>query len=81
MDTSSRNLIESGWLLKLIVIAIAIYINGCTSPGGASIYVDGECNGLGELGYSSPFSEQDIKDIQALGFHECANHLKGSGDN
>ncbi len=80
MDTSYRKLHKIKWVLNTFSVVALLYMGGCVAnfKGGAGIFVDEKCNGLDELGYKAPFSSQDIEDIEALGFNQCAQHIRDS---
>jgi len=79
MDTSCRKLDKIKWLLIAFLVVALLHLSGCASSpdvGGAGTHVDDKCNGLDEIGYKPPFSSQDIKDIEALGFDRCAQYIR-----
>ncbi len=67
------------WLRIIAILLVpALIFHGCSSSGGARVYVGEDCEGLGELGYHSPYTLQDAKDIKSLGYEECANYIKST---
>ncbi len=65
-------------LLAIFAVCLFIGVSGCTRMGGARIHVGPGCLGMEQLGYSKPFTLQDAKDIEALGYSECASFIRNS---
>jgi hypothetical protein len=81
MGKNSRGRSKGKWLLVLTGIVIFSFFTGCgggemTSSGGGRISLEFDCNGLSQFGYSKPYSEQDVKDIAALGLERCLTPIK-----
>ena len=76
MDKSHRRGNQNWGLLVFAVLCVVAVLSGCASNGGARIYVKSNCDGLEKLGYSSPFSDQDANDIEALGYPKCASYIR-----
>ncbi len=80
MGTNSRGRSKGRWLLVFTGIVVFSFFTGCAifpqNSGGARISIDEDCNGLSQLGYSKPYSEQDAKDIAALGLERCLTPIQ-----
>ncbi len=77
MDKDCRRYGKSTKLLAALILCALFLLNGCaSSPGGGGLKVDGECNGVDELGYHPPFSEGDVSDFEFMGFRDCVDYIK-----
>jgi hypothetical protein len=85
MDKNCRRGCSCRKMRVVLIVCLILIISGCAKVGvgggsvggnaNISIDVSRGCVGLEVLGYSAPFSIQDINDIKALGYEECANYM------
>ena len=62
------------WLLVSFGMGGALLLSGCS----ARVEVGDRCEGLERIGYKAPVSSQELEDIIALGFPNCARYLEST---
>jgi hypothetical protein len=75
MDTHTRGHGNCRGLRIAIGLALVAALSGCSM----AVEVGDKCEGLEQIGYSSPVSKTDLDDIKYLGFAKCAKYLEESG--
>lgn len=57
-----------------MVLGAALLASGCAR----SVHIGPKCEGLERLGYRVPVTEDELAQITAMGYRECANYLEST---